>query len=192
MLILLLAPKFFSFFQFVSKQICLFRLFRYGSETPKRTETNDGNKKFIGCAKQTENELKQAEFRFVLVQTKNIFSLFRGHPTFYTVSFFTVRFNKVTFHTITFYTVVFYTVICHTVHFLYKSLFIWVIFYNVIFYTVIFNTAIFYTVIFYTVIFYAVNFLYGLVDTITDPAQGKPWMLPTQDRTNITFLTCPT
>jgi hypothetical protein len=41
--ILAFFPPFFLFFRFVSKQICLFRLFRYGSETPKRTETNQKN-----------------------------------------------------------------------------------------------------------------------------------------------------
>jgi hypothetical protein len=39
-ILLLLIP---IFFRFVSKQFCLFRLFRYGSETPKRTETNQKN-----------------------------------------------------------------------------------------------------------------------------------------------------
>jgi hypothetical protein len=37
------CPKMYGrqgFFHFVSKQICLFRLFRYRFETPKQTETN--------------------------------------------------------------------------------------------------------------------------------------------------------
>jgi hypothetical protein len=34
----------------------------------------------IGFAKQTENQPKQAEFRFVSVRTENFVCLFRGHP----------------------------------------------------------------------------------------------------------------
>jgi hypothetical protein len=40
----------------------LFRLYRNGSETPKKF--------VIGFAKQTENEPKQIEFRFVSVRTE--------------------------------------------------------------------------------------------------------------------------
>jgi hypothetical protein len=43
----------------------LFRLFRYRSETPKQTEKN-----FFGFAKQTEQQPKQIEFRFVPVRTE--------------------------------------------------------------------------------------------------------------------------
>jgi hypothetical protein len=41
----------------------------------RNTEMNQNkpNKLFIGFAKQTENEPKQVEFRFVLVQTENLF-----------------------------------------------------------------------------------------------------------------------
>jgi hypothetical protein len=49
-------------FRFVSTKFCLFRLFRYRSETPKKTE-----KMFIGFAKQTEKQPKQIEFQFVSV-----------------------------------------------------------------------------------------------------------------------------
>jgi hypothetical protein len=58
---------YFIFFRFVSKQIYLFRLFRYWSETPK----------------QTEKQPKQVEFRFVSVLTENLFYLLRGHPNRY-------------------------------------------------------------------------------------------------------------
>jgi hypothetical protein len=71
----------FRFFRFVSKQICLFRLFQNGSETPKQTETNR-KKKIFGSAKQTENELKQIVFRFVSDRTEKKFLLFRGHPSY--------------------------------------------------------------------------------------------------------------
>jgi hypothetical protein len=77
-LILLSFPKFYCFFRFISKQIRLFRLFRYGTETPKQTE-----KIIISFAKQTENEPKQVEFRFVSVRTEKLFCLFRGHPSKY-------------------------------------------------------------------------------------------------------------
>jgi hypothetical protein len=58
----------FRIFRFAPKQICLFRMFRYGFETPKLTETN--RKFFFGFAKQTENQPKQIEFRFVSVRTE--------------------------------------------------------------------------------------------------------------------------
>ncbi len=62
------TPKFiwdfFGLFRFVSRKFCLFRLFRYRSETPKQTEKN-----VFGFAKQTEKQPKQIEFRFVSVRT---------------------------------------------------------------------------------------------------------------------------
>ncbi len=62
-------------FRFVTKQICLFRLFRYRFETPKQTEIF-----LFGFTKQTETNAKQILFRFVSVRTENYFCLFRGHP----------------------------------------------------------------------------------------------------------------
>jgi hypothetical protein len=75
--ILRIRVLFVCFFRFVSKLICLFRLFRYGFETPI----------FFGFAKQTENQPKQIEFRFVSVLNENLVCLFRGHTSFY-VAFF--------------------------------------------------------------------------------------------------------
>jgi hypothetical protein len=60
-------------FRFVTKQICLFRLFRYRFETPKQT------KNF--CFWFHETNAKQILFRFVSVRTEIYFCLFRGHPT---------------------------------------------------------------------------------------------------------------
>jgi hypothetical protein len=48
------------------------------SKRVRNTETNQ--KIVIGFAKQTENEPKQIEFRFVSVRTENKICLFRGHP----------------------------------------------------------------------------------------------------------------
>ncbi len=63
-------------FRFVSKQFCLFRLFRYRFETPKQTEI------FFCCfTKQTETNAKQILFRFVSVRTEIFFFSFRGHPS---------------------------------------------------------------------------------------------------------------
>ncbi len=59
-------------FQFVSKQFCLFRMFRCRFETPKQT-TNF-------CFWFTQNKPKQILFRFVSVRTEIFFS-FPGHPT---------------------------------------------------------------------------------------------------------------
>jgi hypothetical protein len=42
---------------------------------------NKPKKIFFGFVKQTETQPKQTEFWFFLVQTENIFFLFRGHPT---------------------------------------------------------------------------------------------------------------
>ncbi len=64
-----------ALFRFVSKQFCLFRLFRYRFETPKQTE-----KHFFGFTKQTETNAKQILFRFVSVRTENVSFSFRGHP----------------------------------------------------------------------------------------------------------------
>ncbi len=55
----------FGLFRFVLTKFCLFRLFRYLSETPKQTE-----KMFFDFAKQTEKQPKQIEFRFVSVRTE--------------------------------------------------------------------------------------------------------------------------
>jgi hypothetical protein len=67
----------FSGFRFVSKPICLFPLFPNGSETPKQTE-----KIVIGFAKQTENEPKQIDFRFVSVRTEKYFLFVSRTPTY--------------------------------------------------------------------------------------------------------------
>ncbi len=68
-------PVLFNLFRFVTKQFCLFRLFRYRFKTPKQTD-------FLFCfTKQTEKNAKQILFRFVSVRTENYFCLFRGHPT---------------------------------------------------------------------------------------------------------------
>ncbi len=67
-------------FRFVTKQFCLFRLFRYRFETPKQTETlcfwfhkTNRNKR--------KTNAKQVLIRFVSVRTENYFCLFRGHPS---------------------------------------------------------------------------------------------------------------
>ncbi len=58
--------RFLGFFRFVSKKFCLFRLFRYLSETPKQTETNGKN--FFGVSrnkpKNNRNRLSFGLFRF--------------------------------------------------------------------------------------------------------------------------------
>ncbi len=61
-------------FRFVSKQFCLFRLFRYRFESPKQTE----KKKFFvfGLTKQTETQPKQILFRSVSVRTEIFFIFF--------------------------------------------------------------------------------------------------------------------
>jgi hypothetical protein len=64
-------------FRFVSKQFCLFRLFRYRFETPKQTE-----KMFFGFTKQTETNAKQILFRFVSVRTENFFFHFEDTLAF--------------------------------------------------------------------------------------------------------------
>jgi hypothetical protein len=60
----LIENIFWRFFWFVSMKFCLFRLFRYRSETPKQTETNRNKPKkmFFGFAKQIEKQPKQIEF----------------------------------------------------------------------------------------------------------------------------------
>jgi hypothetical protein len=61
---------FFKQLWVVSKQFCLFQLFRYKFETPKQTEL------FVfGFTKQTETQMKQILLRFVSVRTY-IFLLF--------------------------------------------------------------------------------------------------------------------
>jgi hypothetical protein len=81
-----LKTRFFCF-------VCIFSFFSVCFETDlfvsvvsKRvwnTETNRNKPKKIvfGFAKQTENQPKQIEFRFVSVRTENFFCLFRGHPS---------------------------------------------------------------------------------------------------------------
>jgi hypothetical protein len=66
---------FISFFRFVSKQICLFRLFRYWSETPKRTETNRKNNWLVSRNKPKNNRNRLS------------FGLFRFEPKIYFVCF---------------------------------------------------------------------------------------------------------
>jgi hypothetical protein len=63
---------------FRNRSVC-FGCFETGPKhrnKPKQTE-----KIVIGFAKQTENEPKQIEFRFVSVRTEKKICLFRGHPT---------------------------------------------------------------------------------------------------------------
>jgi hypothetical protein len=57
---------YFRFFRFVSKQICLFRLFRNGFETPKQTETNRKNQSLVSQnkPKNNRNRLSFGLFRF--------------------------------------------------------------------------------------------------------------------------------
>ncbi len=71
-------------FWFVSKQFCLFQLFRYRFETPKQTKTNRNKPKLFvfGFTKQTETQPKQLLFWFVSVKTEKFVCLLRGHPTF--------------------------------------------------------------------------------------------------------------
>jgi hypothetical protein len=71
-------------FRFVTKQFCLFRLFRYRFETQKQIEIF-----LLGFMKQTETKAKQILFRFVSVRTEIYFCLFRGHPTL--DSFYLIR-----------------------------------------------------------------------------------------------------
>ncbi len=67
---------FFGLFRFVTKQFCVFQLFRYRFETPYQTKIF-----FVfGYTKQTETNAKQILFRFVSVRIKIYFCLFRGHP----------------------------------------------------------------------------------------------------------------
>ncbi len=58
-------------FRFVSKQFCLFRLFRYRFETPKQA-------KFFSFSfmKQTETQAKQIVFWFVSIRTEFFFYCF--------------------------------------------------------------------------------------------------------------------
>jgi hypothetical protein len=59
-------------FRFVTKQICLFRLFQYRLETPKQTK--------IFSFWFHETNAKQILFWFVSVRTEIDFCLFQGHP----------------------------------------------------------------------------------------------------------------
>jgi hypothetical protein len=56
----------FLLFRFVSKQICVFRLFRYRSEKPKRTETNRNKNLLVSRnkPKMNRNRLSFGLFRF--------------------------------------------------------------------------------------------------------------------------------
>jgi hypothetical protein len=47
-----------------------------------RNEPNKPKKYCLSFSKQTENQPKQVEFRFVSVWTEIFFCLFRGHPTY--------------------------------------------------------------------------------------------------------------
>jgi hypothetical protein len=64
-------------FLLVSKQFCLFQLFRYRFETMKQTKTNHNF--FFGFTKQTEPQLKQILVRFVSVRIKNFLFVSRTH-----------------------------------------------------------------------------------------------------------------
>jgi hypothetical protein len=66
----------FGLFRFVSKQMCLFRLFRNGSETPKQTE------KIIFWFRETNRKSTETDCVSVCFGSnrKKIY-LFRGHPS---------------------------------------------------------------------------------------------------------------
>ncbi len=77
------CPKMYGrqgFFHFVSKQICLFRLFRYRFETPKQTETN--RKSYFWFHETNRKTIKTycASVLFSSNRKKNSF-LIRGHPS---------------------------------------------------------------------------------------------------------------
>jgi hypothetical protein len=61
-------------FRFVTKQICLFRLFRY------RFHRNKPKFFLLGFIKQTETNAKQILFWFVTVRAEIYLCLFRVHP----------------------------------------------------------------------------------------------------------------
>jgi hypothetical protein len=66
--------------------LCFFGLFRnrcvrFGCFETDLKHRNKPTKCFISFAKQTENQPKQIELRFVSVQTEIFFYLFRGHPS---------------------------------------------------------------------------------------------------------------
>jgi hypothetical protein len=65
----------FRFFRFVSKQIFLFQLFRYWSETPKQTETNRKNNLLVSRNKPKNNRNRLS------------FDLFRFEPKIYFICF---------------------------------------------------------------------------------------------------------
>jgi hypothetical protein len=67
--------RFFGLFRFVSRKFCLFRLFRYWSETPKQPKQTEKN--VFSFEKQTEKQSKQIEFRFVSVRTEKKFIVSR-------------------------------------------------------------------------------------------------------------------
>jgi hypothetical protein len=62
-------------FRFVSKQFCLFRLFRYRFETPKQTEKN------LFWFHETNRNKRETDLVSVCFgSNRNIFFSFRGHP----------------------------------------------------------------------------------------------------------------
>jgi hypothetical protein len=81
----------FVFFRFVSKQICLFRLFRNGSETPKQTETNE---KIIFWFRETNRKWTETDCVSVCFgSNRKFFLLFRGHPTHVSRRLYRYRFK---------------------------------------------------------------------------------------------------
>ncbi len=63
-------------FRLVSKQFCLFRLFRYRFETPKQTE------KFFFWFHETNRNKRETDLVSVCFgSNRNFFFSFRGHPT---------------------------------------------------------------------------------------------------------------
>jgi hypothetical protein len=66
----LVIKNFFGLFWFVSKQICLFRLFRYMFETPKQTE------KFIFWFRETNRNTTETDWVSVLFGSNRKYFLF--------------------------------------------------------------------------------------------------------------------
>jgi len=66
----------FCLFQFILKQICLFQLFWYTSETPKQTKT-----KFVLVSKMSRNKRKTDHVSVIFGSNRNFFYSFRGHAT---------------------------------------------------------------------------------------------------------------
>jgi hypothetical protein len=71
--------EYFGLFWFVSKQFCLFRLFRYRFETPKQTQTNQNFLILVSQNKPKHNRNRSCFglFWFELI----FFCLFQGHPS---------------------------------------------------------------------------------------------------------------